>query len=65
MVIIQDADLEYDPKDYYKFLRFVNKGYKVVYGSRVLGKNRYLLKNYLQLLEYFLIIFYYNIEFIE
>jgi len=46
IVVIQDADLEYDPMDYYKLLRFVNKGYKVVYGSRVLGKNRYLLKNF-------------------
>ena len=46
IVVIQDADLEYDPVDYYKLLRFVNKGYKVVYGSRVLGKNRYLLKNF-------------------
>jgi dolichol-phosphate mannosyltransferase len=45
-VTIQDADLEYDPKDYYKLLRFVNKGYKVVYVSRVLGKNKYLLKNF-------------------
>ena len=39
VVIIQDAD-------YHKLLNFINKGYKVVYGSRVLGKNRYLLKNF-------------------
>ena len=47
IVIIQDADLEYEPNDYYKIIEPIkNKTFKVVYGSRVLGKNRYSLKNF-------------------
>jgi dolichol-phosphate mannosyltransferase len=53
IVLIQDADLEYEPSDYYKLLNEVYKGYDVVYGSRVLGKNRYLAKNFTSILRIF------------
>lgn len=38
-VIVQDADLEYDPKDYLKLLEEISKHKKtVVYGSRFMGE---------------------------
>lgn len=40
LVLIQDADLEYNPEDYENLLRAFGKDSPVVYGSRNLGKAR-------------------------
>lgn len=40
IVIIQDADLELDPNEYYQLIQPISQGQtKIVYGSRFLGKN--------------------------
>ena len=41
-VAIQDADLEYNPKDLIKIYKYIKKNkFDVVYGSRVLNKNKF------------------------
>lgn len=52
-VIIQDADLEYDPRDFKKIMKVLNEKNQVVYGSRVLNTNRYKYNNFTSNLRVF------------
>lgn len=48
VVIIQDADLEYEPSDFKDMLLiFTKKKLRCLYGSRVLGKKRYNQNNFI------------------
>lgn len=46
LITIQDADLEYDPKDYLKLIKEINRGHSAVYGSRFLKKHKPLYRIY-------------------
>ena len=54
IVLIQDADYEYNPLDYKKLINpIINQKALVVYGSRTLGKKRYSTKGFISFTRVF------------
>ena len=45
-ILVQDADLEYDPIDYIEMLKSLNDDDIIVYGSRILGQIKFENKKY-------------------
>ncbi len=46
VVTVQDGDLEYDPDDFTPMMERIEAGANVVYGSRILGANRFSYRRF-------------------